>query len=157
VIPTDSAFPSDRYLRVARRAADMSQRELAEAAGVPQSVVARAERYPDRLRVAVFELLLKATNHRLVVVDSNGRELAPETESSADLRNRAGCRFPPHLDVVSTADGGWWWGYKFWLPCERMPPEHTFRRSRLWRDLGRYSAAREAAARDRAADDTADP
>jgi len=128
---------------------------LAEAAGVPQSVVARAEAHPDRTRVEVLAHLLATMNHRLTVVANDGTELTAENEPSAELRDAAGRRYPPHLDVVSTSEGGIWWGSRFWMPCERKPPEYTFRRERFWRDAARERAESQAASRDTAEADGA--
>lgn len=54
-------------LRTARRRRSLSQRELAERAGVPQSVVARAESEGHNPSLRTLERLLAAAEHRLAV------------------------------------------------------------------------------------------
>jgi transcriptional regulator with XRE-family HTH domain len=54
-----------RLLRAARRRAGLSQRALAEAAGVPQSTVARIELGTLSPRANTLERLLRGTGHGL--------------------------------------------------------------------------------------------
>lgn len=56
-----------RFLRTARRRAGMSQRELAEAAGVPQPAIARIESGKVQPRVDTLDRLLKACGSDLEV------------------------------------------------------------------------------------------
>lgn len=136
-------FPADRLLRAARHWADFSQRELAERAGLTQSIVARVESAPQLARVQQFAMLLEATGFRLAVLDRDDVELAPESEIDADRRNQGGRRFPAHLDVRPGKQG--WWGRNYWAICERPAPEFTF--SGRWRrDLRRYREAKDAEA-----------
>ncbi len=131
-------FPADRYLRAARHRADLSQRELAEKAGVPQSLVARAERHPAKATAASTAVLLAAMGFRLVVVDDHGNELAPEDEDDADRRDRADRRYPAHLDIRDGDDH--WWGYG-WPMFDGKEPEYTFDRDRWTRDWRRREKA----------------
>lgn len=55
-------------LRVARRAAALTQRELAARSGVAQAVIARVESGTTSPRVDTLSRLVRATGHRLSVV-----------------------------------------------------------------------------------------
>jgi transcriptional regulator with XRE-family HTH domain len=138
-------FPADRYLRAARHRADLSQRELAEKSGVPQSTIARVERHPAKATASNTAILLSAMGFRLVVVDENGNELEPEAEDDADRRDRASRRYPAHLDVRPGDDD--WWGYG-WPMFDGMEPEFTFDRARHIRDWRRGRWAEQARRRD---------
>jgi len=131
-------------LRAARRRADLSQRQLAERAGVPPSTVCRleSERGADP-RLRTVERCLEVMGLRLAVVRAEGdlSELPVDPEDG-QLRNAADRRYPPHLDVrpvKSEADWwGAWWGYELdrelWpLP----PPDYTYDLRRDWRDWRR--------------------
>lgn len=61
-----SIMNAGRMVRLARRRAGMSQRDVARAAGVPQPNVARVERGSVIPRADTLERLLRATGHRLV-------------------------------------------------------------------------------------------
>jgi transcriptional regulator with XRE-family HTH domain len=130
-------FPADRYLRAARRRADLSQRELADKAGVPQSTVARVERLPTKASVSSVAILLAATGLRLAVLDQDGAEVEPEDESDADRRDRGHRRYPAHLDLRPGSDH--WWGYG-WPMFDGKEPEFTFDRDRWTRDWRREKA-----------------
>lgn len=135
------SFPADRYLRAARRRADLSQRELADKAGVPQSTVARVERLPAKASVNSVAILLAATGLRLAVLDKDGAEVEPEDEDDADRRDRGYRRYPAHLDVRPGSDN--WWGYG-WPMFDGMEPEYTFDRDRWTRDWRRRQKAERA-------------
>jgi len=134
-------FPADRYLRAARHRADLSQRELADKAGVPQSLVARAERHPTKATAANTSVMLSAMGFRLVVVDEQGNELEPEDEADADRRDRGNRRYPAHLDIRDGKDH--WWGYG-WPMFDGKEPEYTFDRDRWARDYRRGQKAEQA-------------
>lgn len=70
--------PIGLSLRWARKRAGMTQEELASAAGVPQSTVARIERGNLLPRTATLMALLHATGHELVVERTIGYEPDPE-------------------------------------------------------------------------------
>ena len=137
-------FPADRYLRAARHRADLSQRELAEKAGVPQSTVARVERLPGKATVTNVSILLAATGLRLAVLDEDGTELKPEEEDDADRRDRGYRRYPAHLDLRPGSDD--WWGYG-WPMFDGKEPEYTFDRDRWTRDWRRGQRAEQARGR----------
>jgi transcriptional regulator with XRE-family HTH domain len=54
-----------RMLRTARRRAGLTQRDLAEASGIPQSSIARIERGATVPRIDTFQRLLQATGQQL--------------------------------------------------------------------------------------------
>jgi transcriptional regulator with XRE-family HTH domain len=137
-----TGFPAHRYLRAARHRADFSQRELAAKAGVPQSTVARIEHTPSQAKVDDVACLLEAMGLRLVVVDDDGVEFTPETEEEASLTDRAGRRFPAHLDVRPGTEG--WWG-SGWPMFEGKTPAYTFDRARHLRDWRRRWSLRSTA------------
>lgn len=94
----DAWFDVGGYLRRVRRLADLSQRELAQEAGVNQATVARWETGARPLPVATLVDLLALAGLRLAVLDEQG---APVQSFDADtVRDNAGRFFPAHLDVV---------------------------------------------------------
>lgn len=133
-------FPSDRYLRAARRRADLSQRELAARAGVSQACVARIEHSPELAKVEHLAQLLAAAGLHLGVFDSDGTLVEPEDEADAGRRDLGHRRYPAHLDVRSGSDG-WWADY--WPMYLGQTPAYTFDRKRStrdWRRRGGWSA-----------------
>jgi transcriptional regulator with XRE-family HTH domain len=58
-------MPADRLLRYARNAMGLSQRELADRAGVPQPAVARIESGRTRPRIDTLETLLRSCGVRV--------------------------------------------------------------------------------------------
>ncbi len=60
-------------LRSARRTSGLTQRELADLAGIPQSSIARIERGATVPRLDTMQRLLEATGHRLEVEPRLGR------------------------------------------------------------------------------------
>jgi len=58
-------MPAARMLRYARRLAGLTQRQLAERAGMPQATVGRIEAALINPRVDTLERLLRATGHEL--------------------------------------------------------------------------------------------
>lgn len=97
-----SGFDAGRLLMRARRDADLSQRELAERAGLSRSTIAGLEAGTRSVRLEVFVRLLAAAGARLAVLGPDGRELAPFAEDT--VRDNAGRRFPAHLDVQPPDD-----------------------------------------------------
>jgi hypothetical protein len=138
-------FPSDRYVRAARKAVDLSQRQMALRAATAHHIVVTAESNPRLTRVADLARLLEAAGLRLVVVDDEGREFQPEPEQEAARKDRGGRRYPGHLDVRSGKE--YWWG-DGWPMFEGKTPEHTFDRNRGFRDW-RRDRKKEQLARDK--------
>lgn len=98
----DAGEPADALdvsgaIRALRRRVDVSQRELAASSGVPVATVGRIESgYSRDPRLRTVERLVRATGARLAIVDLDGTEPAPL--GTDEWRDRAGRRFPPHLD-----------------------------------------------------------
>ncbi len=94
-------------LRRARRAADLSQRQLADALGVAQSTIARAEAGRRDVTVGLLAGAAGLAGLRLALLDGEGREVA--LMDGAAVRDEAGRHFPAHLDTRH-GDDGWWHG-----------------------------------------------
>lgn len=95
-------------LRALRRRADLSQRQLADLAGVPRSTVARIEsgEVTDP-RIRTLERLVRAAGGELPISDGSG------PVPSEELRDRAERHYPAHLDVRPVEEltdwaGAWW-------------------------------------------------
>ena len=136
------AYPVPGLLRRARRMADLSQRQLAARAKVPQSTLARIESGQRAPSLKVFQRLLAAAGLSLVVVDSEGRVVRPMRESD-DTRDGGDRRYPSHLDTILDPLPGEWWGDNYGLA---RPPE-TFYRNRRKRDAMRAMSEYETRAR----------
>ncbi|WP_433316008.1 GNAT family N-acetyltransferase [Micromonospora chersina] len=142
---TDAGAVTDlaATLRALRRAADLSQRELAGRSGVPQATIARLEsgRSSDP-SFRTVERLVGAVDGRIVL---RGGPMAGElaTVPHEDLRDAAGRHCPAHLDPREVREPrdwpGAWWAHWFNLPADRWPPlpAVTFRLDRTVRDRDR--------------------
>lgn len=119
-------------LRALRRRADLSQRELADLAGVPKSTVTRIESGQIRdPRFRTVERLALATGAAI----GFGGELGPVP--SEGLRDRADRNYPAHLDVRPVEQltdwAGAWWAHWYRLPRRAWPlepPQYTYDLSR---------------------------
>jgi transcriptional regulator with XRE-family HTH domain len=125
------SFPADVYLRAARRHADLSQRELADAAGVPPRTVDRIEAGLTSPKLDTFGRLLDAAGCELIVRARATQRLLAGDDSDG-LRDYGDRRFPAHLFVRKVQQLDDWWGDLGWTGRKR--PEWTFDRGRLTRD-----------------------
>ena len=115
-------------LRRIRRATDCSQRELAELLGISHATVAAAETGARDLRVGQLSRAAELAGLRIALVDREAREVP--VMSGAAVRDRAGRRFPAHLDT-RYGDEDWWHGPERY---SRERPSWTFDRARGLRD-----------------------
>jgi HTH-type transcriptional regulator/antitoxin HipB len=115
-------------LRRIRRIADLSQRELAAACGLSQSVVARAESGRGGLLVSALARAAAIAGLRLALLDANGAEVI--SMSGEAVRDRGGRFFPAHLDTRH-GDDRWWYAVHRY---DRPQPWYTFDRDRSARD-----------------------
>jgi transcriptional regulator with XRE-family HTH domain len=124
---------ADALLRAARRSRRVSQRELADLAGVPSSTVSRIEAGTTVPRVDTMAALAEALGFELVICDLSGRVLTADPKRDA-LVDRAGRRFPAHLHMGPTPgyiEGGWWgWHHIAFWPSQDRVPENTYWRRR---------------------------
>lgn len=121
-------------LRRVRRAADLSQRELAARIGVSKSAVAAVESGRAGLDVRALARAAELAGLRLALLDAEGQEVAGMDPGA--VRDRGGRLFPAHLDTRH-GDEEWWY------TCQdhghdREQPWYTFDRARRMRD--RYRA-----------------
>jgi transcriptional regulator with XRE-family HTH domain len=132
-------------LRALRRWADLSQRELADRAGVPAGTVARIEsgRAADP-KFRTVERLVRAAGATLTVGGARATDRQAAGPRDDGRRDQAGRHYPAHLDVraVLTAKdwSGAWWAYWYDLPRQRWPvqaPEWTYDLNRSRRDWRR--------------------
>ncbi len=140
-------------LRALRRRADLSQRELADLAGVPQATLARIEsgRSGD-VRFRTVERLVRAAGGRVAIGipgdhtcddhtcdrtsgqpsylagDDRVPEVVPVPGVPHDgLRDEAGRRYPAHLDAWEVHGPKDWPG-AWWAGWWNLPPQHWPRR-----------------------------
>lgn len=116
-------------LRRIRRTADLSQRELAARIGVGKSAVAAAESGTRGLDVRAVARAAALAGLCLALVDAAGGTL-PAMDPGG-VRDRAGRRFPAHLDTRH-GDQDWWHDAHRY---SRDRPWYTFDRDRERRDL----------------------
>ena len=128
-------------VRRARRAADLSQRDLAARLGVSQSTVARWETGQSSPTLCLVEQMLALSGLRLAMIDSAGEPVAPMREDAP--RDGAGRRYPAHVDLDAL---GWWMppGLHLtveWLDAYRRAAEERIPRIRdersSWRGIKR--------------------
>ena len=106
-------------LRRIRRTADLSQRELASAAGLSVSAVAHAEAGTRDLPSRALARAAELAGLRLVLLDADGREVAGmDPDGARDATRR---RFPAHLDTQHTDAVADRWAHR---PDRRQPWVH---------------------------------
>jgi transcriptional regulator with XRE-family HTH domain len=118
-------------LRRIRRTADLSQRELALAAGVSVAVISHAEAGRRGMAVDLLSRLAAVAGLRLALLDGDGREVAGMADGA--VRDEGGRRYPAHLDT-RYGDVDWWHGRERY---SRKQPWYTFDRVRDTRDYWR--------------------
>src|SRR3954451_20612963 len=123
-------------VRRIRRRADFSQRQLAQAAGISQSLVARVEAGKQDIAVGLLERLAALAGLRLGLIDEAGNEVAGMADGA--VRDQSGRRFPAHLDT-RYGDVDWWHGDERY---SRERPWYTFDRNRYLRDHWRERSGR---------------
>ncbi|MFQ1003341.1 helix-turn-helix domain-containing protein [Modestobacter sp. SSW1-42] len=116
------------WVRRIRRAADLSQRELADALSVSSGAVARAETGDRDLPATVLMRAARLAGLRLALLDDAGDEVGGMAGNA--VRDMAGRRFPAHLDT-RYGDEGWWHDE---VRYSRPRPWYTFDRDRRARD-----------------------
>lgn len=119
-------------VRAIRRRADKSQRELADAAGLARSTVAKLETGNLTPSLSTLLRLLDVADLVLVATDRDGNIVQPMSVWD-DTRDGARKLFPAHLDLIIDPKFGEWWADKYGLA---RPPE-TYHRDRAYRDAKR--------------------
>jgi HTH-type transcriptional regulator/antitoxin HipB len=123
-----SDFDLPGVLRRIRRAADVSQRELAQALEVSKSCVGGAESGTSGLDVRVLARAAAIAGLRLALLDGTGAEV--RAMAAAAVRDMGNRRFPAHLDTRYSDEGWWHAPHRY----DRKQPWYTFDRDRRTRD-----------------------
>jgi transcriptional regulator with XRE-family HTH domain len=121
-------------LRRIRRTADLSQRELASAAGLSVSAVAHAEAGTRDLPSRALARAAELAGLRLALLDEDGREIPGMDADGA--RDTTGRRLPAHLDTQHTDEVADRWTHR----PDRQQPWFTFGLDRAARDRQRARA-----------------
>jgi transcriptional regulator with XRE-family HTH domain len=121
-------------LRRIRRTADLSQRELASAAGLSVSAVAHAEAGTRDLPSRALARAAELAGLRLVLLDAEGREV--RGMGSDGPRDATWRRLPAHLDTQHTDEVADRWAHR----PDRRQPWFTFGLDRTARDRRRARA-----------------
>jgi len=118
-------------LRAVRRVRIVSQRELADLAGVRRSTISRIE--SGETRRPSFELIdriVRAAGFALVIATVHDQLLELDDELCR-LRDRGGRRYPAHLPMFKVKFGGYpWWGWSriAWSETDQAAPVWSFYR-----------------------------
>ena len=115
-------------LRRIRRAADLSQRELAQHLGLSPTSVAQAETGRRDLPATVLMRAAGLAGLRVALLDGGGAEVTGMASDA--VRDRSGRHFPAHLDTRH-GDQDWWHGSERY---SRTRPWYTYDRDRGARD-----------------------
>jgi transcriptional regulator with XRE-family HTH domain len=108
----------------------MSQRQLADAAGLSPSAVAHAEAGTRDLPVTALARAAETAGLRLALLDGSGAEV--RGMHAGGVRDRGGRRFPAHLDPMLSEQRASRWEHR---PLLRRPT-YTFDRRGSWADDG---------------------
>jgi transcriptional regulator with XRE-family HTH domain len=127
------SFDLPGTLRRIRRLADMSQRELGQACGVSQAVVAQAESGRRDLKVGTLAAAAALAGLRLTLV--NGDDVEVQPMSPEGVRDRGRRRFLAHLDTRRAGAGHWLYEPR----RDRPEPSFTVTRDRTSRDARRHA------------------
>ena len=127
-----AGLPIPGLVRRARRIADLSQREMATAAGTASSTIGKIEAETLTPSVGLFQRVMAVAGLHLVVVDADGRVVLPMGDWD-DTRDGAERRYPSHLDTILDPEPGEWWADQYGL----LRPPETFHRDRERRDIQR--------------------
>ncbi|MDP5184440.1 helix-turn-helix transcriptional regulator [Blastococcus sp. BMG 814] len=125
-VPTE--FDLCGLLRRIRRRADLSQREMAARLGVSKSAVAAMEAGTRGVDARLLAAAADLAGLRLVLLDDAGRPV--EGMAAGAVRDRAGRRFPAHLDTMLSEERAWRWEHQ----PGRPRPTYTFDRRSPWED-----------------------
>jgi len=119
-------------LRAVRRFACLSQRELAEAAGLPKSTIDRLESgQTTDPSLSTLQRVLGAAGYALTVVGDDGGEVSYLNAPGPQL-DRAGRHLPAHLERRPLDDTWWGWERIAWEFTDHPRPEWMyFMRRRL--------------------------
>jgi transcriptional regulator with XRE-family HTH domain len=124
-------------LRAVRRARGLSQRDLAELAGVRRSTIDRIESGQTRApSLTLVERILRSSGHALVIADHHGRLLELDEEHER-LTDHAGRHLPAHLPYFRVEwSRTYWWGWTrvAWSPSDPTVPEWSYYRPGRLRD-----------------------
>lgn len=125
-------------VRALRRAAGLSQRELAARARIPPATVGRIEASATAdPRLSTLLKVVQAADHGLFVSSISGvpLKIRPDPRDAlAAYRDKAWRRLPAHLPVyavVHELDGWWGWRRIGWSVDEPSVPPFTFARRRI--------------------------
>jgi transcriptional regulator with XRE-family HTH domain len=122
------AFDLPGALRRIRRIADLSQRELAAAAGLSPSTIGQVETGRRDLPVRLLVELAAVAGLAVALVDDDGTLVPPM--AGAAIRDMGNRRFPAHLDTRYSDEGWWHAPHRY----DRDQPWYTFDRDRRTRD-----------------------
>jgi transcriptional regulator with XRE-family HTH domain len=117
-------------LRAARGTRMVSQRRLAELAGVPRSTLDRIEAGTSDPRLSTLVRIFGALGYELTVCTSQDRPLRVDEERECLIDGR-GRHFPPHwryAAITGEWDDHWWGHYRKAMRERGWRPSHTYRR-----------------------------
>ncbi|MGY2083095.1 helix-turn-helix domain-containing protein [Blastococcus sp. SYSU DS0539] len=119
-------FDLSGLLRRIRRRADLSQREIATELHVSKSTVAAVEAGTTGMDARLLAVAAGLAGLRLGLLDGDGREVGGMDPEA--VRDRAGRRFPAHLDTVLSDERPQRWADR----RDRARPIYTFARRSPW-------------------------